>query len=253
MAAKKTLAGGLHFLSDKEISETENRGQGSRTQPSYARRMIHTKAKWNQLVQMRGKKFRDPSTSRWSPRSSDNVIIPGVLCRYNQARSNFRRSKYIPVNNNAENKAPPSCAFLLSLIRSWRAWESLLPGGTEDTCVVKTPQDQYTVLTDGISSWRRSKRWKLEWIKNVSSKKRKQIPNRPKWLGLPQTPSHQNRCNAQELENRMRGVLVREIDPWKTSVDYSIHTAPLQQAVCQLVNHRFVGSLIQSTLTLYLC
>lgn len=100
------------------------------------------------------------------------VIIPSVLCRYNQTRSNFWRSKYIPVNNNAENKAPPSCAFLLSLIRSWRAWEFLLPGGTENTCPVKTPQDQYTVLTDGISSWRRSKRRKLEWIKNLSSKER---------------------------------------------------------------------------------
>ena len=71
--------------------------------------------------------------------------------------------------------------------------------------------------------------------------------------GLPQMPSHQNRCNAQELENRMRGVLARETDPGKTSVEYPIHTAPLQQPVCQLVNHRFVGSLIQSTLTFFLC
>ena len=91
MATKTTLAGGLHSLSDTEISETENRAQGSQTQPSYERRMIHTKAKWKQLVQMKGQKFRDPSTSRWSSRSSDRAIIPRVLCRYNQTRSNFRR------------------------------------------------------------------------------------------------------------------------------------------------------------------
>lgn len=45
--------------------------------------------------------------------------VPRVLCRYNQMRSNFRKRKFIPVNNNAENKAPPSCIILLSLIRSY--------------------------------------------------------------------------------------------------------------------------------------
>lgn len=48
------------------------------------------------------------------------------------------------------------------------------------------------------------------------------------------------------------GSSARESDAGKTSVEYRIHTPPLQP-LCQLVTHRFVGFLIQSTLTFFFC